>query len=75
MAHSYVKSLCDMHCVPYKSYLLHQFAIVFDLYISIRTAVDCLVQVSLEHDDAVYRIKHLCPACTYVLEDEERLKF
>jgi hypothetical protein len=73
--HSYVKTLCDMHCVPFKSYLLRQFSIAFDLYLSIRTAVDRLVQVSLDRDAADYRIKHLCPSCTYVLEDEEKLKF
>ena len=73
--HSFVKTLCDMHCVPFKSYLLRQFSIAFDLYLSIRTAVDRLVQVSLDRDAADYRIKHLCPSCTYVLEDEEKLKF
>ena len=73
--HSFVKTLCDMHCVPFKLYLLRQFSIAFDLYLSIRTAVDRLVSASLERDDEDYRIKHVCPSCTYVLEDEEKLKF
>ena len=73
--HSFVKTLCDMHCVQYKPYLLRQFTIAIDLYLSIRTAVDRLVQVSLKRDDADYRIKHLCPCCTYTLEDEDKLKF
>ena len=72
---SFVKTLCDIHCVPFKPYLLRQFSIAFDLYLSIRTAVDRQVQVSLDRDDPDYRIKHLCPSCTYVLEDEEKLKF
>ena len=72
---SFVKTLCDMHCVPFKPYLLQQFTITFDLYLSIRTAVDRLVQVSLDRDGADYHIKHLCPCCSYVLEDEEKLKF
>ena len=75
MVNSFVKTLCDMHCVPFKPYLLQQFTIAFDLYLSIRTAVDHLVQVSLDRDGADYRIKHLCPCCSYVLEDEEKLKF
>ena len=32
---SFVKTLCDIHVVPFKSYLLRQFAIAFDLYLSI----------------------------------------
>lgn len=73
--HSFVKTLCDMHCVPFKLYLLRQFSIAFDLYLSIRTAVDRLVSASLERDDEDYRIKHICPSCTYLLEDEQKLKF
>jgi len=73
--HSFVKTLCDMHCVPFKPYLLCQFTIAFDLYLSIRTAVDLLVQASLGRDGIDYRIKHLCPPCTYILEGEQKLKF
>jgi hypothetical protein len=61
--------------VPFKSYLSRQFSIAFDLYLSILNHVDRLVQVSLERDAADYRIKHLCPPCTYILEGEEKLKF
>ena len=73
--HSFVKTLCDMHSVPFKSYLSRQFSIAFDLYLSILNNVDRLVQVSLERDSADYRIKHLCPPCTYILEGEKKLKF
>jgi Kyakuja-Dileera-Zisupton transposase len=73
-----VKTLCDIHAVPFKSYLSRQFSIAFDLYLSILNNVDRfdrLVQVSLERDSANYCIKHLCPSCTYILEGEEKLKF
>jgi hypothetical protein len=70
-----VKTLSDIHRVPFKSYLSRQFSIAFDLYLSILNRADRLVQVSLERDDADYRIKHLCPPCTYILEGEEKLKF
>ena len=73
--HSFIKTLCDMHCVTFKPYLLRQFTIAFDLYLSIRMAVDRLVQVSLGRDGADYRIKNLCPSCTYTLEGEAKLKF
>jgi len=64
--HSFVKTLCNMHRVPFKAYLSRQFNIAFDLYLSIRTAVDRLVQVSLERDAADYRIKHLCMSSLYL---------
>jgi hypothetical protein len=73
--HSFVKTLCDIHAMPFKSYLSRQFSIAFDLLLSIQSSVDQMVQVSLGRDLADYRIKHLCPACTYVLEGEEKLKF
>lgn len=61
--------------VPFKSYLLRQFSIVLDLYISIRNAVDHDVQVVLTRDAPDWRIRHLCPPCTYRLEGEASLKF
>jgi hypothetical protein len=64
-----------MHCVPFKPYLLRQFTIAFDLYLSIQNAIDQLVQASLGRDDVDYRIKHSCPSCTYTLEDKAKLKF
>ena len=73
--HSFVKTLSDIHCVPFKSYLSRQFSIALDLYLSILNSADRLVQVSLERDAADYRIKHLCPPCTYILEGEKKLKF
>lgn len=73
--HSFVKTLCDLHAVPFKPYLSRQFSIAFDLYLSILNKVGRLVQVSLQRDAADYRIKHLCPSCTYILEDEKKLKF
>jgi hypothetical protein len=73
--HSFVKTLCDMHCVSFKPYLLRQLTIAFNLYLSIRTAVDRLVQVSLGCDCTDYCIKNSCPSCTYTLEGEAKLKF
>ena len=73
--HSFVKFFSDIHRVPFKSYLSRQFSIALDLYLSILNSADRLVQVSLERDAADYRIKHLCPPCTYILEGEKKLKF
>lgn len=73
--HSFVKTLSDILAVPFKSYLSRQFSIAFDLYLSIQRSVDHSVQVYLGRDSPDYRIKHLCPPCTYILEGEEKLKF
>lgn len=72
---SFVKTLCDIHAVPFKSYLNRQFSIAFDLYLTLRNSVDQLVKVALERDTVDYRIKHLCPPCTYILQGEQKLKF
>ncbi|KAG6809421.1 hypothetical protein H0H92_000316 [Tricholoma furcatifolium] len=31
----FVKSLCNLHCVPFRKHLAQQFTIAFDLYIAI----------------------------------------
>ncbi|KAF8164202.1 hypothetical protein BJ912DRAFT_1026124 [Pholiota molesta] len=73
--HAFVKTLCDLHMVPFKASLILQFSIAFDLYISIRNSVQADVQTALSRDTADYRLKNLCPPCTYKLEDEDPLKF
>jgi hypothetical protein len=73
--HSFVKTICDLHMVPFKGSLTLQFSIALDLYISIRNAVHIDVQTALSRNTADYRLQHLCPPCTYKLEDEEPLKF
>jgi hypothetical protein len=72
---AFVKTICDLHCSPFKSYLSRQFSISFDLYLSIRTYVDEKVQQTLKRDSPDWRLRHACPSCTYVLEDEPNLKF
>ena len=73
--HSFVKTLCDLHTVPFKPYLSRQFSIAFDLYLNIRNSVDHTVQAVLLRDTVDWRLRHLCPPCTYTLIDEEKLKF
>lgn len=73
--HSFVKTLCDLHTIPFKAYLSRQFSIALDLYLSIRTSTKHAVQTALLRDTADWRLRHLCPTCTYTLVDEEKLKF
>lgn len=61
--------------VPFKSYLSRQFSIALDLYISIRHAVDRDVQIALARNTPDWRLKNLCPPCTYRVDGEDSLKF
>ena len=62
--------------VPFKSYLSRQFSIALDLYIAIQNAVTHNVQVALARDTPDWRVKHLCPLCTYRQEgNAAHLKF
>ena len=47
---AFVKTLCDLHCQPFKAYLSRQFSITFDLYLSICTSADKMVQIALGRD-------------------------
>ena len=40
-----------------------------------RSLADDLTQKALGRDSEDWRLRHVCPPCTYVLEDEKKLKF
>ncbi|KAJ7690454.1 hypothetical protein B0H14DRAFT_3100953 [Mycena olivaceomarginata] len=71
---AFVKSLCDIHGVPYRPYLCQQFSISYDLYLDIRRRTDDRVTAALGRDSS-WRMKHACPACMYKLEGEDALIF
>ncbi|KAJ6603535.1 hypothetical protein DFH09DRAFT_1242787 [Mycena vulgaris] len=70
----YVKSLCDLHGVPYRPYLCQQFSIAYDLYLDLRRRTDERVMHALGRD-STWHLKHACPACMYKLEGEDALIF
>ncbi|KAJ7790236.1 hypothetical protein B0H14DRAFT_3094724 [Mycena olivaceomarginata] len=72
---SFVKSLCDLHGVPYRPYLRQQFSTAYDIYLEIRRQTDCLVNSALGRNTPNWRLKHTCPACMYKLEGEDELIF
>ncbi|KAJ7838459.1 hypothetical protein B0H14DRAFT_3087059 [Mycena olivaceomarginata] len=72
---SFVKSLCDLHGVPYQPYLRQQFSTAYDIYLEIRRQTDCLVNSALGRNTPNWRLKHTCPACMYKLEGEDELIF
>ncbi|KAJ7872320.1 hypothetical protein B0H14DRAFT_3083643 [Mycena olivaceomarginata] len=71
---AFVKSLCDMHGVPYRPYLCQQFSIAYDLYLDLRRRTEERVMKALDRG-STWRMKHACPACMYKLEGEDALIF
>ncbi|EGO04753.1 hypothetical protein SERLA73DRAFT_149145 [Serpula lacrymans var. lacrymans S7.3] len=59
---AFVKSLCDLHGLPFCCYPSRQFSIAFDLYMSIRSGVKMLVRTALN-------------PCTYAINGENELMF
>ncbi|KAI5985372.1 hypothetical protein EDD15DRAFT_2390180 [Pisolithus albus] len=72
---AYVKSLCDMHGVPFYNHRSRQFSIALDVYLQIIALISNLVRRALQHDQPDWRLKHCCPACTYKLQDEPAMRF
>ncbi|KIJ58438.1 hypothetical protein HYDPIDRAFT_102653, partial [Hydnomerulius pinastri MD-312] len=72
---AFVKTLCDLHGVDFRRYLSCQFSIAFDVYLQVRSAVDVRVAAALQRDSPDWRLTHSCPACTYTLQDEAKMKF
>ncbi|KIK12934.1 hypothetical protein PISMIDRAFT_57725, partial [Pisolithus microcarpus 441] len=72
---AYVKSLCDMHGVPFYNHCSCQFSIVLDVYLQILALVSNLVRRALQRDQPDWRLKHCCPACTYKIQDEPAMRF
>ncbi|KAJ7779945.1 hypothetical protein B0H16DRAFT_1830520 [Mycena metata] len=71
---AFVKSLCDVHGVPYKPYLCQQFTICYDLYLDVLRWTAEWVGMTLGRG-ARWCQENPCPACTYKLEGEPDLIF
>ena len=71
----FIKSICDLHGVPFCPYLSQQFSIAYDLYLSIHEDVQRRVDVALQCDSPNWRLRNTCPACSYKLKGEDQLIF
>ncbi|KAF7362867.1 hypothetical protein MVEN_00636500 [Mycena venus] len=69
----YVRALCDLHGVPFRTYLSTQFSIAFDVYLGTLAIVAKRVKAALGCDTSNWRLKNACPACLYKLEGEDEL--
>ena len=70
-----MKGLCDLHGVPSRPYLFQQFSICYDIYLQIWEQVNIRVDEAPARDSQTWRLRNVCPACTYRLLDEEDLIF
>ncbi|KAL0572064.1 hypothetical protein V5O48_009903, partial [Marasmius crinis-equi] len=71
----FVKSLCDIHCVPFRSYLSKQFSICYDLFLSLQAETRALVDKALGRDLDNWRLQNVCPCCTYPVKGEAELPY
>ncbi|KAG1893159.1 uncharacterized protein F5891DRAFT_1131377 [Suillus fuscotomentosus] len=72
---AFVKTMSDLHGIEFHRHLSRQFSIAFDLYLEIRRCVATMVAKALQRDSPDWRVKHTCPACSYILANEEQLTF
>ncbi|KAJ7748091.1 hypothetical protein B0H16DRAFT_1663553 [Mycena metata] len=70
---AFVRTLCDLHGVAPRSYLVTQFSVAFDVYLAILAAVDTRVQIALGCDTPDWRLKNACPSCMYKLEGKAEI--
>ena len=72
---AFTKALCNLHGTFFRPYLREQFAISFDLYLSVRAQVRASVSKALGRDDPDWRLKNTCPCCQYKLKCEPPMTF
>lgn len=71
---NFVRSLCELHNVPYSRSLRNHFSDAVDAFSTILRAVDDHIRVRLGRDRD-WRIKNSCPPCSYKCEGEPSLRF
>ncbi|EJD53616.1 hypothetical protein AURDEDRAFT_156856 [Auricularia subglabra TFB-10046 SS5] len=71
---NYVRSLCELHNVPYTRSLRNHFSDAVDAFAMILRAIDEHVRVILGRDGD-WRIKNSCPPCSYKCAGEPPLRF
>ncbi|KAF6742011.1 hypothetical protein DFP72DRAFT_994703 [Ephemerocybe angulata] len=71
----FVKGVCDMQGVPFRRAYSDKFNNAYDLYLRILSEVEDRVLLELGRSERIWRLKNACPACTYVLDGEDPLRF
>lgn len=70
---SFLKAICDSQNDVYHAELATPFAETLDVYLAILRIIDNQVAQALRRDSPQWRIKNVCPPCTYKLVDEPDL--
>ncbi|KAG2113282.1 hypothetical protein BD769DRAFT_1364185, partial [Suillus cothurnatus] len=71
---AFTRALCDIHKVNYRTCFQEQFSIAFDAYLSILQHIRSQVDDALGRNETDWRLKHMCPCCTYEVNGKEILK-
>ncbi|KAK6975041.1 hypothetical protein R3P38DRAFT_3335209 [Favolaschia claudopus] len=72
---AWVRTMADLHDLPFKESWTRWFSVCFDLYLEILSDVEARVKKALGRDSPDWRLKNCCPCCTYELEGEEAMVF
>ncbi|KAF8531755.1 hypothetical protein JB92DRAFT_3298025 [Gautieria morchelliformis] len=72
---AFVRALCDIHNVPYRPYLRNQTQVAIDVYYETQQHVSARLQQALSRDTDNWCVQNACVACTYVLANEQPLKY
>ncbi|KAJ7017224.1 hypothetical protein C8F04DRAFT_1215155 [Mycena alexandri] len=73
--HAWMKTVADLHGLPFKPYRAEQFSIAYDLYLGFLGRVKLRVRRVLGRDGPKWRMENCCPSCMLKVEDEEELTF
>ncbi|KAF8524734.1 hypothetical protein JB92DRAFT_2703082 [Gautieria morchelliformis] len=72
---SFVKSLCDLHQVPYRATFRNHLSTALDAYLGILRQIKAQINMVLQRDRPHWHLKNTCPSCMYVLEEEPKMEF
>lgn len=70
---NFIKTLCDIHGLPFRPYMSVMFSAALDAYLAMRATIAICVAKAVGHDGPDHRLKNTCPACMYRLEGEPDL--
>ncbi|KAJ7027031.1 hypothetical protein C8F04DRAFT_1295641 [Mycena alexandri] len=73
--HAWMKTIADLHGLPFKPYRAQQFSAAYDLYLAVLKRVKLRVRRVLGRNGPKWRMENCCPSCMLKVEDEEELTF
>ncbi|QRW26071.1 hypothetical protein RhiXN_11148 [Rhizoctonia solani] len=68
-------AICDMHRTIYTPHIRKQLSAAIDYYLIIHWMAEANLDKALSRDHPDWRMANTCPACSYRLKNEPKLKF